>query len=124
MMPIYGSTQCSWEIESVVSFDLKYLVDWSQANKLSLNKLKSKLALFRSNKSGIITSNIKIRLNQFKLEHVSLIKYLGTLRGKTLLRVSRYILSYKKNFPGQMHFPQFILKKVYRVVKKSEKYLF
>ena len=73
MMPIYGSTQCSWEIESVVNFDLKYLVDWSQANKLYLNKLKSKLALFRSNKSGIITSNIKIRLNQFKVEHVSFI---------------------------------------------------
>ena len=45
----------SGTIEFIVNLELKHLVDWFQANKLSLNESKSKLVLFCSKKSWINT---------------------------------------------------------------------
>ena len=42
----------SGTIEFIVNLELKHLVDWFQADKLSLNESKSKLVLFCSKKVG------------------------------------------------------------------------
>ena len=63
-------------IEKKLNFDLKCLVKWLLANKISLNTSKTELIFFR--KPGEkIPDNIKIKINGLRLYHSNFIKYLG-----------------------------------------------
>ena len=70
-------------ISDVISSELKLVRDWLRANKLSLNKSKTKLLLFRPiNKLNLTLSNIK--LNGHLLTLAKSVRYLGIEIDKTL----------------------------------------
>ena len=62
-------------IEKKLNFDLKCLVKWLLANKISLNTSKTELIFFR--KPGEKIPDIKIKINGLRLYHSNFIKYLG-----------------------------------------------
>ena len=64
-------------IETIVNFELKFVVTWLRLNKLSLNAAKTELIFFRSNRHPINYDKISIKLNGLKLTPVEFIKYLG-----------------------------------------------
>ena len=66
-------------IENVVNSELGKLVEWLQANKLSLNETKTELIIFRSSLKKSLPSNLTIKINGFKLTSIPYIRYLGTL---------------------------------------------
>ena len=70
-------------IETVLNFELKNIVDWLRANKLSLNEIKTDLVVFRSPQKLFI-NDISIKLNKLKLVPVEFVKYLGMYIDKTL----------------------------------------
>ena len=74
-------------IETVVNYELKVLVDWLKANKLSLNEKKTEMVLFHSpfKKTSL---NISIKLNNSRLERLHDVGYLG-------IQIDEY-LSWKK----------------------------
>ena len=65
------------ELESIYNKELSYVIDWLNANKLTLNVEKSNLALFRSTKKTVETLNIKIKGEQIQEKDYT--KYLGIL---------------------------------------------
>ena len=70
-------------IETVLNHELKKIVDWLRANKLSLNEIKTEFIIFRSPQK-LLTTNISIKLNKFKLTPVHYVKYLGMYIDNTL----------------------------------------
>ena len=60
-----------------VNKDLKLLVKWLNANKISLNASKTELILFRSKSRNVKISELKIKINGKKLYPTSSVKYLG-----------------------------------------------
>ena len=63
-------------IEKQVNRDLRSLINWLSANKISLNQGKTELVFFRK-RSTKIPNTFKIKLNGKKLFHTKTIKYLG-----------------------------------------------
>ena len=63
-------------IESVINHELKLLFQWLRSNKLSLNKTKTELIIFRS-PCKHLPRELDIRINKYKLKLHSHIKYLG-----------------------------------------------
>ena len=62
---IYGNKDPS-EISHVMKHKLKCLNDWIRANKLSLNKSKTKVLIFRST-SKLSTTIPSMKLNEYLL---------------------------------------------------------
>ena len=63
-------------IESTVNNELKLLVEWLKANKLSLNESKTELIIFQS-PNRRLQSKISIKLNNYKLCLKPDVTYLG-----------------------------------------------
>ena len=76
-MAVYGY------IQKQINIDLKHLVSWLLANKISLNKTKTEVIIFRKPRQ-CIDSNICIKLNGHKISPSSTIKYLGIFLDETL----------------------------------------
>ena len=66
-----------------VNLDLKRLVEWLLANKISLNKTKTELIFFRKPRDQV-PQNYNFKLNGLKLTHSNHIKYLGIYLDETL----------------------------------------
>lgn len=66
-------------IQTVMNHEIKKLVIWLRANKLSLNESKSELVIFRSKKFSVLPKNLSIKLNKYKLSPSSYVKYLGVV---------------------------------------------
>ena len=65
------------ELENVYNKELSHVIDWLNANKLTLNVEKSNLVLFRKTKKTLETLNIKIKGEQIQEKEYT--KYLGIL---------------------------------------------
>ena len=65
------------KLEINLNNDLSCLSEWLNANRLSLNVDKTKLLIFRSKKSNINPSDIKIKLANTRLKVSSHVKYFG-----------------------------------------------
>ena len=70
-------------IEETYNNELKNVLEWLRANKLSLNVLKSKLVIFHP-KYKKINQNIKIKINNTAIKETNYAKYLGVLLDKNL----------------------------------------
>ena len=76
-------------IQTQISLDLKYLVKWVNANKISLNASKTKVLIFRHQNKPIIYRkkngdklklwDITIKIDGNKLKPTTHVKYLGIL---------------------------------------------
>ena len=64
------------KIKKKVNFDLKRLVAWLLANKISLNKIKTELIFFRKPRDKV-PDNYDFKLNGLKLRHSNYKKYVG-----------------------------------------------
>lgn len=64
-------------ISKQVNTDLKLLVRWLNANKISLNASKTELILFRSKTRTVNISELKIKINGRRLYPTPSVKYLG-----------------------------------------------
>ena len=71
------------KIQKKVNSDLKKLVSWLLANKISLNKTKTELIIFRKPRDPIPIDH-KFKLNGLKLTVSKYIKYLGVYLDDTL----------------------------------------
>ena len=71
------------KIQKSLNIDLKNLVSWLLANKISLNKTKTEVIVFRKPRSPPPT-DLKIKLNGLRIQPSSTIKYLGLLLDETL----------------------------------------
>ena len=69
-------------IENVMNSELKHLVEWLKANRLSLNETKTDLIIFHSSSKNI--TDITIKLNKCKLKPCDSVKYLGVIIDKHL----------------------------------------
>ena len=65
------------DIQNNIQHDMTTLSRWFDANKLNLNKTKSKTMLFTTSKSKYKDSNLKINVGNETLESVNSFKYLG-----------------------------------------------
>ena len=66
-------------LETVLNTDLKAVVEWLKANRLSLNAKKSKLLIFQSKRKTLNYDNFSIKLDGVKLKPESYVKYLGMI---------------------------------------------
>ena len=71
------------DINKKVNHDLKNIVEWVRANKISLNSSKTELILFRS-KNKLINKKMNFRISGQKIEMVKKTKYLGIILDKNL----------------------------------------
>ena len=71
------------KIQKQINIDLKHLVSWLLANKISLNKTKTEIIIFRKPRQKL-NINLCIKLNGHKLTPSPSIKYLGILLDETL----------------------------------------
>lgn len=65
-----------------MNYELKQLVEWLKANKLSLNASKTELIIFHQPNKQY--NNISIKINNFKLQPVKFVNYLGVSIDETL----------------------------------------
>ena len=80
---LLGIGKSAKKIQKHINIDLKLLVSWLLANKISLNKTKTELIIFRKPRQNV-PENICIKLNGHKISPSSTIKYLGILLDETL----------------------------------------
>ena len=66
------------KINKHINRDLKLVVQWIRANKLSLNTSKTELVIFKS-KNKIITKHLNFCINGQKIKPSSQVKYLGII---------------------------------------------
>ena len=71
------------DINKKVNHDLKNIVEWVRAYKISLNFSKTELILFRS-KNKLINKKMNFRISGQKVEMVKKTKYLGIILDKNL----------------------------------------
>ena len=64
------------QLKKHLNFDLRQLVNWLKANKISLNCSKTKLIIFR-HPNKPLNYDLKIKINGKKLIPASFVKYLG-----------------------------------------------
>ena len=74
---------CVKSINKQVNYDLKNLLNWLKANKISLNVGKTELVLFTSSKKQR-DCDLKIRLNGKRLFETDSVRYLGIQIDKRL----------------------------------------
>ena len=66
------------KINKDINRDLKLVVEWIRANRLSLNTSKTELVIFKS-KNKIITKHLNFRISGQKIKLSSQVKYLGII---------------------------------------------
>ena len=66
------------QLQKHLNLDLRFLVNWLRANKISLNASKTELLLFHHHKK-VINYDIKIKINGTRLKPSKYVKYLGIL---------------------------------------------
>ena len=71
------------KVQKQINIDLRLLVSWLLADKISLDKTKTELVISRRPKDKTV-KNVKIKLNGLKLYPSCYIKYLGFLHDETL----------------------------------------
>ena len=71
-------------INKLINHSLALLVQWLQANKISLNTSKTELVLFRP-KINAITKNLNFRISGEKVKLSRTVKYLGIILNENLL---------------------------------------
>ena len=71
-------------INKLINHDLALLVQWLQANKISLNASKTELLLFRP-KGNAITKNLNFCISSEKIKLFRTVKYLGVILNENLL---------------------------------------
>ena len=71
-------------INKLINHSLALLVQWLQANKISLNTSKTELVLFRP-KGNAITKNLNFRISGKKVKLSRTVKYLGIILNENLL---------------------------------------
>ncbi len=77
-MALVASGSSVSEIEMKLNHDLSTAKKWLEANKLSLNVLKTKVMLFSHPRNpNLNTGNLSIKLDDTTIEQVSIFKYLG-----------------------------------------------
>ena len=64
------------KINQVVNKDLKFLIQWINANKISLNVAKTKVIVFRRKKNQL-DFDLNLKISGKKLQASSYVKYLG-----------------------------------------------
>ena len=69
---------------NTINKELRNLVIWFQANKLSLNVDKTNFMVFSSNCKKSNKCNIQIKINDINIERVSYTKFLGVLLDENL----------------------------------------
>ena len=67
----------------MLHYELKLLVEWLCANKLSLNEKKTELIVFHPLRKPV-SKPISIKLNKYKLTRTTCVKYLGIYIDETL----------------------------------------
>lgn len=65
------------EIQPVINQELTRISSWFKANKLTINSTKSKYILFTSRSKNLNEASLKLFIDNFELEQVYTIKYLG-----------------------------------------------
>ena len=74
------------KINKVVSKDLKFLIQWLQTDKISLNVAKTEAIIFRSKKKQL-DFDLNLKICGKKLQASSYVKYLGIYLDKCLVFV-------------------------------------
>ena len=76
------------KLNKLVDADLKHLVNWLNANKISLNVKKTEMVIFKS-KQKKLEGDLKIKLSGKRLYPTESVKYLGakTLVGNIMLMI-------------------------------------
>ena len=64
------------KLNKLVNYDLKNLLYWLNANKISLNVKKTELEVFKSKRKQI-DDEIKLKLSRKRLSPTGSVKYLG-----------------------------------------------
>ena len=73
------------KLNKLVNTDLKHLVNWLNANKISLNAKKTEMVIFKSNQKKF-EGDLKIKLFGKRLSLTESVKYLGVKIDTTLSR--------------------------------------
>ena len=71
------------KLNKLVNTDLKHLVNWLHANKISLNVKKTEMVIFKSNQKKF-EGDLKIKLCGKRLYPTESVKYLGVTIDTTL----------------------------------------
>ena len=71
------------DINQKISFELKYIVHWLRANKVSLKTKKTEIVLFRAQKT-ITKKNMNFRISGQKVNIMKETKYLGMIMDEHL----------------------------------------
>ena len=102
-----------------INRDLKFVVQWIRANKLSLNTGKTKIVIFKS-RNRKISKHLNFRISGQKIVPVDSVKYLGLtlqndLHWKMHLTSLEKKLSRSIGLPSKIrhYVPKFLLKTIY-----------
>ena len=71
-------------MEAIINHELKDIIRWLYANKLSLNIKKTKFMLFNIGNNKIPSNNITIKILNEKIEQVEYTKFLGVILDEKL----------------------------------------
>ena len=108
-----------------VNRDLKLVVQWIRANKLSLNTGKTKIAIFKS-RNRKITKHLNFRISGQKIVPVDSVQYLG-LTLQSDLHWKTHLTSLEKKLSRSIgllskirhYVPKFLLKTIYYSIFNS-----
>ena len=116
-------------INKLINHSLAPLVQWLQANKISLNTSKTELVLFRP-KGNAITKNLNFRISGKKVKLSRTVKYLGIILNENWLsedhlntlipKLSRAVGLLSKIW---YHTPKHLLRTIYFSIFNSHIYL-
>ena len=92
------------KLNKLVNADLKHLVNWLNANKISLNVKKTEMVIFKS-KQKKLEGDLKIKLCSRRLYPTESIKYLGVKTDTNLIMTQTNIMLMicPLNWMEQMH---------------------
>ena len=111
------------KINKHINRDLKLVVQWIRANKLSLNTSKTELVIFKP-KNKIITKHFNFRISGQKIKPSSQVKYLGIilqddLHWNTHLTKLRKQLSIGLLSKIKYYVPKHLLRTIYHSIFNS-----
>ena len=95
MILIFSSSKSLKYINKKVNFELKNIVHWLRANKISLNTSKTDLILFFRSKRKQITKQLNFLISGQKIKIACKTKYLGLLLLDETLNFRSHIDSLK-----------------------------
>ena len=108
-----------------INRDLKFVVQWIRANKLSLNTGKTKIVIFKS-RNRKISKHLNFRISGQKIVPVDSVKYLG-LTLQSDLHWKMHLTSLEKKLSRSIgllskirhYVPKFLLKTIYYSIFNS-----